>query len=105
MKTEATVAKKIRILECFLPVWTVQESNDKLYLSDYKTYFPPPQIWEENGGAFYSPSVAYLVQYRISALKDVIKYFTTVFASKFFSYLPPLKPSSVLWSKKYGYLP
>ena len=32
----------------------------------------------------YSPNVAYLVRYRISALKDVTKYFTTFFASKFF---------------------
>ena len=46
--------------------------------------FPPPQIWEENGGASYSPNVAYLACYRISVLKDVIKYFTTFFASNFF---------------------
>ena len=43
----------------------------------------PPQIWEENGGVSYNPNVAYLARYRISALKDVIKYFTTFFASKF----------------------
>ena len=41
-------------------------------------------------------------QKRISALKDVIKYFTAFFASKFFSYFPPLKPRCVLWSEKYG---
>ena len=29
------------------------------YFSDYKMHFPP-QIWEENGGASYSPNVAYL---------------------------------------------
>ena len=36
--------------------------------------------------------------------KDVIKYFTTIFASKknFFSYFPPLKPRCVSWSEKYG---
>ena len=45
----------------------------------------PHQIWEENRGVSYSPNVAYLARYRISALKDVIKYFTTFFASKFFS--------------------
>ena len=33
-------------------------------------------------------------QERISALKDVIKYFTTFFASIFFSYFPPLKSRS-----------
>ena len=38
---------------------------------------------------------------RISALKGVIKYFT-FFASKFFSYFPPLKPRCVLWSEKHG---
>ena len=39
-----------------------------------------------------------LKQKRISASKDVIKYFTTFFASNFFSYFPPLKPMCVLWS-------
>ena len=29
------------------------------YFSDYNMHFPP-QIWEENGGASYSPNVAYL---------------------------------------------
>ena len=53
------------------------------YFSYYKTHFPP-QIWEEEGGASSSPNVAYLARYRISALKDVIKYFTTFFASKLF---------------------
>ena len=52
------------------------------YFSDYKMH--PPTIWEEKGGASYSPNVAYLACYRISALKDVIKYFTTFFASKIF---------------------
>ena len=62
----------------------------------------PPQIWEENRGASYSPNVAYLVCYRISALKDVIKYFTTFFASNFFNfYFPPLKPRCILWFEKY----
>ena len=31
-----------------------------MYFSDYKTHFPPPQIWEESGGVSYSPNVAYL---------------------------------------------
>ena len=30
----------------------------------------------------------------------VIKYFTTFFASKYFSYFPPLKSRCVLWSEK-----
>ena len=34
-------------------------------------------------------------QKRISALKDVIKYFTTFFASKIFFLFPPLKPRCV----------
>ena len=29
-----------------------------LYFSDYKMH--PPQIWEGNGGASYSPNVAYI---------------------------------------------
>ena len=31
-----------------------------LYFSDYKMHSLPPKIWEENGGASYSPNVAYL---------------------------------------------
>ena len=65
---------------------------------DYKTHFFS-QFWEENEGASYSPNVAYLARYRISAFKDVIKYFTEFFASKFSPYFPPLKPRFVLWSK------
>ena len=30
-----------------------------MYFSGYKTHFFP-QIWEENGGASYSPNVAYI---------------------------------------------
>ena len=41
-------------------------------------------------------------QKRISALKDVIKYFTTFFASNFPPYFPSLKPRCILWSEKYG---
>ena len=63
-----------------------------------------PQIGEENRGASYSLNVAYLAHYRNSALKDVIKYFTTSFASKFFSYFPPLKSRCILWSEKYSIL-
>ena len=44
----------------------------------------PPQILEEKRDVSYSPNVAYLACYRISALKDVIIYFTTFFASKIF---------------------
>ena len=33
-----------------------------LYFWDYKTHFPPPQIWEENGNASYSLNVAYLAR-------------------------------------------
>ena len=51
------------------------------------------------GGVSYSSSVAYLARYRISALKDVIKYFTTFFASKFFS------PIFLLWNLGASYGP
>ena len=37
-------------------------------------------------------------QEMISALKDVIKYFTLFFAPNFSPYFPPLKPRRVLWS-------
>ena len=51
----------------------------------------------------YSLNVASLAHYRISALKDVIKYSTTFFASKISPpYFPPLKPRCVLWAEKYG---
>ena len=53
-------------------------------------------------GALYSPNVAYLARYRISSLKDVIKYFTTFFASNFFPYFLPLKPRCILRSEKCG---
>ena len=54
-----------------------------LYFLDYKTYCFAPNLGG-NGGASYSPNVAYLARYRTSALKDVIKYFPTFFASNFF---------------------
>ena len=37
---------------------------DLLYFSDYKTH---PPIWEENGGASYSPNVAYLLPRGVGA--------------------------------------
>ena len=43
-----------------------------LYFSGYRIHFSP-QVWEENEGASYSPNVAYLAHYSISALKDVIR--------------------------------
>ena len=30
------------------------------YFLDYKIHLPPPQIWEENGGASHSLNVAYI---------------------------------------------
>ena len=57
--------------------------GDVPYFPGYEMHFPP-KIWEEGGGASYSPNVAYLARYRISALKDVIKNSTTFFASKMF---------------------
>ena len=36
------------------------------YFSDYKMHFPPPPIWEgKNGGASYSPNVAYLARWGV----------------------------------------
>ena len=46
----------------------------------------PPQIWEENGGASYSPNVAYLAGQGAVLEQGV------------FSYFPLLKPMCVLWS-------
>ena len=48
----------------------------------------------------HSLNVAYLAHWGVGIY--VIKYFTTFFPSKFFSYFPPLKPRCVLWSDKYG---
>ena len=47
-----------------------------------------PQIWEENGGASYSPNVAYLA-HGVGGGGGV---------DFFFSYFSPLKPRHVLWS-------
>ena len=52
----------------------------------------------------YSPNAAYLACYRISALKDAIKYFTTFFASKFFSLFSPSKTEVRLMVQKVQYL-
>ena len=54
------------------------------YVLDYKMRFPPPKIWEENGGASYSPNVAYL-GWGPAAVEQ-----------GFFSYFPPLKPRCIL---------
>ena len=62
--------RKYVIIKGYCIVWTVRRTT--------------PQIWAENGGVSYSLNVAYLAHFRISALKDVIKYFTTFFASKIF---------------------
>ena len=73
-----------------------------LYFSDYKMHFPPQKIWEENGGASYSPNVAYLAhwggrRWRWSGVTGG-RSRTTIFASTCFSYFPPLTPRCVLWS-------
>ena len=50
----------------FAPSWEVSrglpdtKKRKVPYFSDYKTPFPTPQIWEENGGASYIPNIAYL---------------------------------------------
>ena len=48
----------------------------------------PPQIWEENGGASYSPNVAYLARWGGGKAVE----------QGFFPYFPPLKRMCVLWS-------
>ena len=48
-----------------------------------------PQIWEENGGASYSPNVAYLAVGRGGGVHGG--------AGFFFSCSPPLKPRCILW--------
>ena len=61
--------------------------NDKYCI--FQTIRCTPQIWEENGGASYSPNVAYLAHWdgRGAALER-----------GYFSYFLPLKPRCVLWS-------
>ena len=58
------------------------------YFLDYKMHFPP-QIWEENGGASYSPNVVYLAHWGLGGWG---------WSEVFFSYFPPLKPRYCLWS-------
>ena len=60
----------------------------------------PPQIWEENGGASYSPNVAYIYIGEILyyLLLNILPHFLLQI---FFSYFP-LKPRCVLLSEKYG---
>ena len=52
---------------------------------------PRPPIWEENGGASYSPNVAYLAG-GVEGVLVVERYLV--------SYFRPLKPRHVLWSEK-----
>ena len=59
--------------------------RDILYFLDHKMHFPP-QIWEENGGASYSPKVAYLAHWGVCEWSGVTggRSRTTCFASNFF---------------------
>ena len=56
------------------------------YFLNCKTH-SPRQIWEEKGGASYSPNVAYLARWGGGGG-----------GVGFFSYFSPLKPRCVLWS-------
>ena len=62
----------------------------------------PPQIWEENGGAFYVPNVAYLTRWERGgsggAGSQEAGARSHFLPQIFFSYFPPLKPRCVLWS-------
>ena len=44
------------------------------YFLDYKIHFPP-QIWEENGGASYSPNIAYLARDGVEVLVERVFFF------------------------------
>ena len=63
-----------------------------------------PQIWEENGGASYSPNVAYLVRRSREgggsggAGSQEAGAGPHFLLQIFFSYFPPLKPRCILWS-------
>ena len=61
------------------------QGNYRIFL-DCKT-LSPTKIWEENGGASYSPNVAYLAHWGGGWQW-----------SKVFSHFPPLKRRCVLWS-------
>ena len=77
---------------------------DVLYFSDYKMHSSPTQIWEENGGASYSPKVAYLARWGEDGgcgggeRSQEAGAGPHILLQKFFSYFPPLKPRCVLWS-------
>ena len=79
--------------------------NKILYFLDYKMHFPP-QIWEENGSASYSPNVAYLAHWGCSgkggAGSQEAGAGPHFLLQIVFPYFPPLKPRCILWSKKYG---
>ena len=82
----------------------VPESGHKILtlipcFSDYKRH-PPPEFGRKMGVRLIvrMQLTFTLVKYYVIY---VIKYLTTFFASKFFSYFP-LKPRCILWSKKYS---
>ena len=60
-----------------------------------------PQIWEESGGASYSPNVAYIYigEILLFMLLNMLPHFLLQTFSPYF----PLKPSCVLWSEKRGF--
>ena len=63
-----------------------QIPKDIQYFSDYRTHFFP-QIWEENGGASYSPNVAYQAHCGDRGWQ---------WSGVFFSHFPPLKLRCIL---------
>ena len=61
----------------------------------------PPKFGEENGGASYSPNVAYLAHWvgvGGGAGPQEAGAGPHFLLQKFFSYFPPLKPRCILWS-------
>ena len=46
--------------------------KEVLYFLNYKTHFPSPEIWEENGGVSYSPNVAYLACWVGGAVVELV---------------------------------
>ena len=55
----------IRVPQEKMPHWDGVNEENLPYFLDYKTHFPPTttKIGEENGGASYSPNVAYLAHW------------------------------------------
>ena len=85
-------------------MWFNLSDPDQESLSNYHIFqiirHTTPQIWEENGGASYSPNVPYMAC--LGGLFMLLNILPDFLLQKNFSYLTPLKHRCVLRSEKYS---